>query len=155
HAVRSRAPRWRCPEWRRGRCSFAGSWLRSRGGGARPQHALIHLHSADSLVREPLDALALERLARVEIALRVDSHVVRRIDLAGLSAAVAEAGDRLERRAVEHPDLLVHAVGDVEVLLLRVARERDVPRRAASKRRRRDDFLFYIRAVRFENLNTI
>ncbi len=82
------------------------------------------------LVHEPLEALSLVRLGRVEVALRVDRDAVHAVELPGLPAAVAERRQLLQRLAIDDAHFLVHAVGHEDVLLLRVLRERDVPHRA-------------------------
>ena len=64
-----------------------------------------------------------------------------RVELAGLAAAVAEAGQDFERVAQQDVDLLVRAVGQVDVLLLRILRERDVPDRAVAQAFLRDERL--------------
>ena len=68
-------------------------------------------------------------------------------ELAGLAAAVAEAREDLQRLAQHDVDLLVLAVGEEQVLLLRILREGDVPDRAVAERLLRDELLLHERAV--------
>src|SRR5258706_4438604 len=70
-------------------------------------------------------------------------------------STVAEAADGLERAAVEDPDLLVVAVGDVQLRLLSVARERDVPHGTVARRRLRDNAFLHELAVLLEHLDAI
>src|SRR5262249_40560956 len=103
--------------------------------------------AAHALVVELLHALAFERLAGVEVALRIDRETMWRVELARDAAAVAEAGDRLEVHPIQHPDLLIHPVSDVEISLPRIARKRDVPDRAGAERCRREGLFFHERPV--------
>ena len=75
--------------------------------------------------------------------------------LARLPAAVAEARENLHRLAQHDVDLLVLAVGEEHVLLLRILRERDVPHRAVAERVGRDEHFLHERAVRLEDLDAI
>src|SRR5438105_3649159 len=99
----------------------------------RPEHRRL-LRRAESLVDELLQALSFVGLDRVEIPLGVGGDAVHGIELTGLSSPVAEARELLERRAVQNVDLHVHAVGDVEKALLRVAGEGEVPDGAFAER---------------------
>ncbi len=76
-------------------------------------------------------------------------------ELPGLAAAVAEAGEQLQGVALHDVDALVAPVGDEEVRLLRVARERDVPDGAVASRVLRDDDFLHERAVAREHLNPV
>src|SRR6185436_9982279 len=116
---RSRARQSRSRAARR-ESANGGSWLASRR--LRPHDAcVLFRHRANPSVVELLHTLAVERLARIDVALRIGRDRVHRVELAWHAAAVAEARDHRERRAIENPDLLIRAVGDVEVLLPRVA----------------------------------
>ena len=86
-----------------------------------------------ALVHELLHALAAIGLGREDVALGVGGDAVHGIEFAGLPSAVAEAGQNLQRLAVDNVDLLVRAVGQIDVLLLRVLGERDVPDRAVAQ----------------------
>jgi hypothetical protein len=76
--------------------------------------------TAQTLVGELLDALALVRLGAIEVALRVRGDAVDAIELPRLAAAVAEAEKLFQRVAAKHVNLHVPAVRDVEVRLLRI-----------------------------------
>src|SRR3954462_13915322 len=105
----------------------------------RPDRALVRLGPGrETLVHKLLQTLAAVRLGRIEVALRVGGDAVDRVELPGLTPAVAEAGELGERRAIEHVDLLVGAVGQVHVLLCPVLREGDVPHRAVTAGRLQD-----------------
>src|SRR5258706_15711566 len=89
--------------------------MRRRLGG--PDGALVLLgHRRETLVHELLQPLSAVRLGRVEVALRVGGDAVHRVELARLTAAVAEAREDGQRRAIEDVDLLVGAVGQIHVL---------------------------------------
>src|SRR5689334_16306591 len=103
--------------------------LLRRGGLARPDGPLLVGNRADALVRELLDAFSLVGLRRVDVALRVGRDAVDRVELAGLASAVAEARQLRHRLPIEDVNLLVGAVGEEEVFLLRVTGEGDVPGR--------------------------
>src|SRR3954451_13005465 len=85
---------------------------------SRPHGALVGLgHRAETLVDKLLQTLAAVRLGRVDVAFRVGRDAVHCVELPGLPAAVAEARELGERLPIEYADLLVGAVGQVEVLL--------------------------------------
>src|SRR3954468_21347475 len=90
-------------------------------------------HALHPLVEEALQAAAVVGFRRVDVPLRVGRDAVHREELPGHLAAVAEAGENLERLPVEDPHLLVLAVRQVDELLQRIVRERDVPRRAVAE----------------------
>ena len=65
-----------------------------RGRFRRPDGALIRLrHRRETLVDKLLQTLTAVGLGRVDVALRVGGDAVHRVELAGLAAAVAEAGE--------------------------------------------------------------
>src|SRR5215510_10720543 len=72
---------------------------------------------------ELLDPLSVLHLGHVEIALRVDVHVMHHIELAGRDAIASERVERLERLAVEHPHPRRAPRRDIEEPLLRIVRE--------------------------------
>ena len=77
------------------------------------------------------------------------------IKLARLPAAIPKAGQNLERVAQHDVDLLIRAICQEDVLLLRIFGERDVPDRAIAPRILGDEHLLNKRAIRFENLNAV
>src|SRR4051812_48408589 len=79
---------------------------------------------------ELLDALAVVLLARVHVALRVDGDAADGQEASRLASALSNRADFVERGAIEDAHLLVLAVRDEQVALLRIVRERDVPHRS-------------------------
>src|SRR5437867_5621693 len=123
---------------------------------ARPHHALVlACDRRKPFVNELLNALPLVGLRRVDVALRVRGDAVHGEELPRLAAAVAEACQDLERLAVHDVHLLVSAVGEVDVLLLRIARERDVPHRSVAAGERRDALFLHELAVLAEHLDPV
>ena len=122
----------------------------------RPDDALIRApDSALAFVDELLQALAFEGLGHIDVAVRVGHDAVCTVELTRLAPTVAEARNDLHLLAVDDVDLLVHAVGQIDVLLVRVARECDVPDRPGTQRVFGDEQLFDIRAVLLEHLNAV
>src|SRR5262249_1271120 len=130
-------------------------WRSSVSTGFRgPDRALILLgHRAETFVDKLLQPLTAIRLGRVDVALRVGRDAVHGVELPRLTAAVAEAGELGQRLAIEDVNFLVGAVGEIQILLLRIARERDVPRRAVAERVLEDLRLFHELAVLLEHLD--
>src|SRR5579864_9216754 len=121
----------------------------------RPHHALILRHLRDALEHEPLGAPALVRLRREDVALRVGRDAVHAEELPRLPAAIAETRDDLERVAKQDVHPLVLAVSQIEILLLGIRGERNVPRRPVAARLREEVRLLHERAVRLEDLDAI
>jgi hypothetical protein len=80
---------------------------------------------------------------------------VHGIKLARLPAAIPKAGQNLERVAQHDVDLLIRAICQEDILLLRIFGESDVPDRAIAARILGDEHLLDKRAIRFENLNAV
>src|SRR5262245_22488632 len=77
---------------------------------------------------EPRNPAPVERLSVIDMAFRVDGNAVRAREPADLMASwSAEARELLARYAIEDPNELVAEITDEHVLLVRIARERDVP----------------------------
>src|SRR5215831_13275172 len=74
-------------------------------------------------------------LACVQVAVRIDRYAPDCEKLAGESTAAADHAHLRERVALEHDDLFVLSVGYVHEPLLRIARERNVPRRPERRHR--------------------
>src|SRR5262245_54308444 len=122
----------------------------------RPERALgLAGNRREAAEHELLDALAFVSLRRVDVALRVDGDAVHAEELPGLPAAVAEARQDPHCLAIDDVDALVQAVGEVDVGLARIVRERDVPDRARAARLGRDAQLVDEHAVLAEHLNAI
>src|ERR1700748_3783134 len=123
----------------------------------RPHRALIlALRDAlHALVEEALQAAAVVGLGRVDVAFRVGRDAVHGVELAGHLAAIAEAREDLEGLTIEDPDLLVLAVGQVDELLLRIVRERDVPGRSVAEGALADPGFLDELAFRREDLDAI
>src|SRR4051794_24031871 len=79
----------------------------------RPNSTLVFTlrDALHSFIEEALQTPAVVGLGRVDVPLRVGGDAVHRVELSGHLAAVAEAGQDLERLPVEDPHLLVLAVG--------------------------------------------
>src|SRR4051812_43084565 len=93
---------------------------------AGPDYALIHArHWPQALVHELLNPLALIRLRRVDVASGIRGDAVDGEELARLPAAIAEHRQDFQRLPVHDVHPLVPAVGEEDVLLLGIARERD------------------------------
>src|SRR5918994_3559201 len=112
-------------------------------------------HRADALVVELLQALSFVGLDRVNVALRVERHVVRCVELSRTAATAAEVADDLKRIAQQRPDAVVRAVRNEEMALRLVVRERGVEDDAVTER-----VLLYLsfldeRAVLPEDLDTV
>ena len=149
------------------RCRRPGEGARAPPGQCLPARLRTYLSDGQGtpcclartgrqpLVEEALQPAALIGLHGVQVALRVGGDVVQRVPLAGIVAALAEVGELLHRLAIEDAQLLVAAVGHVEVLLLRVARERGVPHRAVAARVARHVDLPHERAVDLEDLQPV
>src|SRR5438093_4963458 len=128
----------------------------SMASGLRPDHSLIFFrHRREAPVRELLHALAAIRLGCVDVALRIGGDAVHAVELARLPPAFAKAREELERVAQDYVDLLVLAVGEIQVLLLRIAGEGDVPRGSGSQRLLVVEPLFDEGAIGLEDLNPI
>src|SRR6185503_2182960 len=123
---------------------------------SRPDRALVRFrHGAHPLVEEPLQTFSFPGLRRVDVPLRIGRDAVHAVELAGLPPAVAEAGQLLQRLPIDDADDVVHAVGHVDVLLLRVLRERDVPYRARALRVLREEAFLHELALGREHLQAI
>src|SRR5690348_3566752 len=76
-------------------------------------------------------------------------------ELAGLAAAVAEHRQDLERLPVHDVHPFVPAIGEEDVLLLRIAREGDVPYGPVATRSWKDALLLHELAVLAEDLDPV
>src|SRR5262249_5134790 len=99
--------------------------------------------------------LAAVGFGREDVALRVGGDAVHGVELAGLAAAIAEAGQNLHGVALYDVDLFVGAIGEGYVLLLWVFGERDVPHRPIAQGVARDEEFLEERAVGLERLDAI
>src|SRR5687768_5281572 len=78
---------------------------------ARPDGALVQgTHRADALVHEFLQALPFPGFRRVDVALRIGGDAVHAVELPRLPAAGAEAGEQLQRVALQDVDAVVDPV---------------------------------------------
>src|SRR5262245_22168875 len=106
-------------------------------------------------------------LAGVNVAARVDGDAAHREELPRQASARAEAADFRERVALQDDHFLVVAVRDEEISLLRITRQREVPRRSPRRhdaelpadgrahRVLRDNAFLDELAVLLENLDSI
>src|SRR6266496_5096989 len=87
----------------------------------RPHRSLVHLcHRRKPFIHELLQAPALVGLGSVDVALRIGGDAVHSVELTRLPPAVAEARQDFERITLDDVHLLIAAVGEVDVLLLRI-----------------------------------
>src|SRR5579864_1408014 len=121
-----------------------------------PQNALFFLRDGtQAFVHEFLEALAAIGFRRVDVALGIRGDAVHRVELSRLTSAVAETCQDLQRVAQQNVDLFVGAVRQVNILLLGILRESNVPDRAVAQRSLLDDLFLDERAVLLEHLNAI
>src|SRR6266576_1381926 len=93
----------------------------------RPQHTLIFFRNRRlAFVNKLLHALAAVGLGGKEVALRIGSDAVHRVELAWLSPAIAEAGQNFERIAKEDVDFLIRAISQENVDLVRILGKGDI-----------------------------
>src|SRR3954467_10716894 len=116
---------------------------------------LFSSRRAHPLEEELLQPLAFVRFAGVQVALRIYCDAADAVKMSGPPSAGADARDDLERVTTQHPKLLIGPVGDVDKLLLRIVRERDIPDRALAERRFRHHRFPDERPVLLEDLNAI
>ena len=108
----------------------------------------------ESLEHEPLRARARRDLAGVEVALRIDRQVMQALEVARFLAALAKLIEDLQALPVEHGDVRVAVVGDIEELLLRVGGERQSGRRLRRRPGSIDERLRHELPVRREDLHS-
>ena len=113
------------------------------------------LHHRRAYIAELLRAFSGIDLGGVEVALGVDRQVVHPVELAWITAWSPEGADDGARLAVERQHLVVAAVGQEQPLLLRIARDHQVPHRAVAGRARLDRELPDETAVLAEDLVAI
>ena len=77
------------------------------------------------------------------------------VELAGLASSVAEAGEDFQRSAKHDVHLLVGAVSKINVFLLWIFGERDIPDRAVTQCSLRDEYLFHKSSIFLEDLNPV
>jgi hypothetical protein len=95
---------------------------------ARPERALILLRDrCETLVEKSLHTLAAISLGGVDVPLRIGRDTVDSVKLSGLPAAVAKARQDFQRITEHDVDLLVRAVDEVQILLLWISGERNIP----------------------------
>src|SRR6185503_20640563 len=103
------------------------SRLREGTSSSRPYGSLLLArHGAEPFVDELLETLSFVGFGRVEIAFRIHGDAVDGVELSRLSSAITKAGELFERVAAQDADLHVVAIGQVEIGLGRILRERDV-----------------------------
>src|SRR5438270_9600401 len=115
---------------------MAGTSARSKASSPRPgmtsrQNGLSQCIGGQL---ELLDTLAVVDLGRVDVAFGVDRHRVNPVKLPGVAATAAEGADDRAVLALEHPDLVVLAIGAQQIGLLGIGPNRDVPNRAVAER---------------------
>src|ERR1041385_3480588 len=142
--------------WRRSKESRCYRLLQGTLRALGPNHALVlFCDRTNALVYKLLHSLATVGLGSEDIALRIGSNAVDRVELARLPSAVAEAGQHFERLAVQYVDLLVGSVSQEDVFLLRILRKRDIPNGTVAAGLFVQDLLFDVSPILFEDLNAI
>src|SRR5437660_11745787 len=122
----------------------------------RPQYTLVFLGDrTESFVDELLDALAAIGFPCVDISFRIGGDAMHAVEFAGLAPTFTECSQDLKGLAIENMHAIILAVGEVEVLLLRISREGDVPSRAGAKRPLVDKRFFHECSFRLEHLDAI
>src|SRR6266566_6550034 len=100
-----------------------------------PDDALVFFGDrSESLVYEPLHALPAIGFAGIDVALGIRGDAVHAVEFAGLPAAFAERGQELQGLTIDNMHAIVLTIGKVDVLLLGILREGDVPRRTGASR---------------------
>src|SRR2546423_685320 len=123
---------------------------------SRPEHPLVHTQDgSNTLVDEFLNPLPLVSLRRIHVALGVGRDTVNGKELTRLAAAVAEHREYGQGLPIHHVDTLVPAVCEIDVFLLWISRERNVPHRPVATRERKDALLLHELAVLAEDLDAI
>src|SRR3984893_9324136 len=122
----------------------------------RPNDALILLrHGCHAFIHELLDALALEGLGRIDVALGIDCDAMHAEEFTRYAPAVAEAGQNVHRRAIHDVHFLVLAIGEIDVLLLRILGECDLPSRPGPQRLLRDKNFLHEGPIWIEYLDAV
>src|SRR3981189_836817 len=104
---------------------------------------------------EFLDTFSGIDLGGIDVALCIDRHGVDPVELAGVAAVMAERPGHAAVFALQHPDLVVLAVGAEQIALLRIRPDRDVPYRAIAERALFIEPFGHEGAVLLEHLNPI
>src|SRR5205823_14398231 len=106
-------------------------------------------------IDEFLHPLAAIRFRRIDISLRIGGDAVYAVKFSGLAATFSEAGQDLQRLAIEYVHSIILSVGQIKVLLLRVLRKCDIPGGAGATRLTIDKRFLDEAAIGLENLNAI
>ena len=120
HAVRTRH---RAGPRRIAAARLAGRGKRTRTG-ALGRDRVGRQRGRESFEHESLRARARRDLTGVEVALGIDRQVVQALEVARLLAALPKLIKELQALSIEHRDVRVAVVRDIEELLLRVGGER-------------------------------
>src|ERR1041384_2891678 len=95
-----------------------------------PHSSLIQLcHRRETFIHELLQASAFVGFGGVDVPFRIRSDAVHAIELTGLASTIGEARQDFKRVALDDVHLLVTTVGEIDILLLWVFRESNVPHR--------------------------
>src|ERR1019366_6135982 len=122
----------------------------------RPKYALIFLGDRpQSFVNELLDALPAIRFGNVDVAFGIGGDAVRAVEFSRLASALSKSRQHFQGIAQQDVDAVVLAVGQVNVFLLRVLREGDVPCRTRTQRAFGDESFLNKGAVRVEHLDAV
>src|ERR1700686_193259 len=118
----------------------------------RPQYALILFRDgAQAFVNKLLNPLAAIRPGHVDISLGIGGNAVRAVKFTGLAAAFSKRGKHFQRIARKNVDPVILSIRQINIFLLRIFRECDVPRRARAQRPLGDEGFLHKSAVGFEH----
>src|SRR5438067_4768310 len=136
---------------------MAGTSARSKASSPRPamtsrQNGLSQCIGGQL---ELLDTFAVVDLGRIDVTFGVDRHRVNPVKLPGVAAAAAEGADDAAVLALEHPHLVVLAIGAQQIDLPGVGPDRNVPHRAVAERILLEEPYLDERAVLPEHLDAV
>ena len=122
----------------------------------RPNDALIFFgNRSQTFIYKPLHTLAAIRFRCVDVALGVGRDAVHSVKHSGLAAAFAESGQHLQRLTIDDVHTIVFSIRKINVFLLRISGECDVPDRTGAERPLVEEFFLQKLSFGSEYLNPI
>ena len=101
----------------------------------RPENSLVRLrHLRDPFIKEALHALPPIGFRRVDVAFGIRGDAVNAIEFAGLTTAFTECRQNLQRLPIDDVHAIILPIGKIDVLLLRILGESDIPNGAGAER---------------------